>query len=118
MLFSAPAIWKGKWAFVATDRGTDAWLLRGGRLHAVWSNGNGGTSPVVAGNLLYVAGNGAVNVYVPTSGRLVATLPSGAVHWQSPIVAGGLRRHARGERERPRHKRRARSLSVAEALAE
>jgi hypothetical protein len=90
MLFSAPAIWKGKWAFVATDRGTVAWLLRGGRLHAVWSNGNGGTSPVVAGNLLYVAGNGSVNVYVPTSGRRVATLPSGDVHWQSPIVAGGL----------------------------
>jgi hypothetical protein len=90
MLFSAPAIWKGKWAFVATDRGTVAWLLRGGRLHAVWSNGNGGTSPVVAGNLLYVAGNGSVNVYVPTSGRRVATLPSGAVHWQSPIVTGGL----------------------------
>jgi hypothetical protein len=90
MLFSAPAIWKGKWAFVATDRGTVAWLLRGGRLHAVWSKGNGGTSPVVAGNLLYVAGNGSVNVYVPTSGRRVATLPSGDVHWQSPIVAGGL----------------------------
>jgi outer membrane protein assembly factor BamB len=88
-LFSQPAIWKGRWAFVATDRGTAAWLLRGGRLRAVWSNGTGGTSPVVAGNLLYVAGSGSVKVYVPTSGKLVATLPSGAVHWQSPIVAGG-----------------------------
>jgi hypothetical protein len=88
-LFSQPAIWKGRWAFVATDRGTAAWLLRGGRLRAVWSNGSGGTSPVVAGNLLYVAGSGSVKVYVPTSGKLVATLPSGAVHWQSPIVAGG-----------------------------
>jgi len=88
-LFSAPAIWKGSWAFVATDGGTEAWRLRGGRLHTVWSNRNGGTSPVVAGNLLYVAGNGSVRVYVPTSGRQVATLPSGAVHWQSPIVADG-----------------------------
>ena len=44
---------------------------------------------MVAGNLLYVAGNGAVNVYVPTSGKQVATLPSGSVHWQSPIVADG-----------------------------
>ena len=88
-LFSAPAIWKGSWAFVATDGGTEAWLLRGGRLHTVWSNRNGGTSPVVAGNLLYVAGSGSVRVYVPTSGRQVATLPSGAVHWQSPIVADG-----------------------------
>jgi hypothetical protein len=88
-LFSVPAIWKGKWVFMATDRGTAAWLLSGGRLHSVWSNATGGTSPVLAGNLLYVAGNGAVNVYVPTSGKQVATLPSGGVHWQSPIVADG-----------------------------
>jgi hypothetical protein len=88
-LFSVPAIWKGKWVFLSTDRGTAAWLLRGSRLHAVWSNGNGGTSPVLAGNLLYVAGSGSVRVYVPTSGKQVASLPSGAVHWQSPIVANG-----------------------------
>jgi hypothetical protein len=88
-LFSSPAIWKGKWVFLSTDSGTAAWLLRGGRLHAVWSNGNGGTSPVLAGNLLYVAGSGSVRVYVPTSGKQVATLPSGPVHWQSPIVADG-----------------------------
>jgi hypothetical protein len=88
-LFSVPAIWKGKWVFLSTDSGTAAWLLRGGRLRAIWSNGNGGTSPVVAGNLLYVAGSGSVHVYVPTSGKLVATLPSGAAHWQSPIVANG-----------------------------
>jgi hypothetical protein len=88
-LFSVPAIWKGKWVFLSTDGGTAAWLLRGGRLHAIWSNGNGGTSPVIAGNLLYVAGSGSVRVYVPTSGKQVATLPSGAVHWQSPIVVNG-----------------------------
>jgi outer membrane protein assembly factor BamB len=88
-LFSVPAIWKGKWVFLSTDRGTAAWLLRGSRLHAVWSNGNGGTSPVLAGNLLCVAGSGSVRVYVPTSGKQVATLPTGAVHWQSPIVANG-----------------------------
>ena len=88
-LFSEPAVWKGKWVYVSSDGGTAAWLLQGGRLHAKWSNGNGGTSPVVAGNLLYVAGNGSVHVYVPTSGREVATLPTGDVHWQSPIVADG-----------------------------
>ena len=89
MLFSEPAIWKGKWAFVSDDSGTMAWLLRGGRLHAVWSNSNGGTSPVIAGNLLYVAGSGSIHVYVPSSGKEVANLPSGSVHWQSPIVADG-----------------------------
>ena len=86
-VFGEPAVWRSRWVFVSTGAGTAAWLLRGGRLHAVWSNSVGGTSPVVAGNLLYVAGDGAVNVYVPMSGRKVASLPTGSVHWQSPIVA-------------------------------
>jgi outer membrane protein assembly factor BamB len=89
LMFSEPAVWRGKWVFVSTSAGTAAWLLKGGRLHAVWSNGRGGTSPIVAGNLLYVAGDGAVNVYVPTSGRLLRSLPTGSIHWQSPIVADG-----------------------------
>ena len=88
-LFSAPAVWRGNWVFLATESGTEAWVLRGGRLAKAWGNGNGGTSPVVAGGLLYVAGNGALHVYVPTSGREVATLPSGGMHWNSPIVADG-----------------------------
>jgi hypothetical protein len=88
-MFSEPAVWKGNWVFLATGSGTEALLLRGGRLHPVWSNHNDGTSPVIAGNLLYVAGSGSVRVYVPTSGRQVASLATGAVHWQSPIVADG-----------------------------
>lgn len=88
-LLTVPAIWKGKWVFVASGSGTAAWIFRGGRLHGVWSNGTGGTSPVIAGNLLYVAGSDGLHVYVPTSGKQVALLPSGAVHWQSPIVSGG-----------------------------
>jgi hypothetical protein len=88
-MFTEPAIWHGKWVFVSTGSGTEALLLRGGRLHPVWSNDVGGTSPVIAGNLLYVAGEGVLNVYVVTSGRRVAQLPSGDVHWQSPIVADG-----------------------------
>jgi len=88
-IFGEPAIWKGTWAFFATGGGTEAWLLRNGRLHTVWSNRNDGTSPVVAGSLLYVAGQNAVRVYVAPSGRQVASLPTGPVHWQSPIVAAG-----------------------------
>jgi len=97
-LFSEPAVWKGRWVLVASGSGTDAWLLSGGRLHRVWTNGTGGTSPVVAGGLLYVAGSGAVSVYVPTSGRKVASLPLGGdVHWQSPIVADGRVAVAEGD---------------------
>ena len=55
----------------------------------MWSNSNTGTSPVIVGNLLYIAGSGSVRVYVPTSGAEVANLPFGSLHWQSPIVADG-----------------------------
>jgi hypothetical protein len=76
--------------FVSDAGGTKAWRLRSGRLVPVWSNANGGTSPVVAGNLVFVAGAGALHVYAATSGRQVASLPFGSeLHWQSPIVADG-----------------------------
>ena len=88
-LFSEPAVWQGTWVFVADDAGTQAWRLQGGRLHSVWSNGNGGTSPVVAGNLLVVATTGSMHVYLAASGKEVASLPFGGAHWQSPIVADG-----------------------------
>jgi outer membrane protein assembly factor BamB len=88
-VFSEPAVWNGKWVFVSTSAGTAALLFKAGRLHPVWSNPTGGTSPALSGSLLYVAGNGAVHVYIPTSGREIATLPSGSVHWQSPIIADG-----------------------------
>jgi len=85
-LFSVPAIYQGKWVFIGTGGGTQALRFAGGHLHPAWSNHTDGTSPVVAGGLLYVAGSGAIHVYMPSSGRLVATLPTGPVHWQSPIA--------------------------------
>ena len=94
-LFSEPATWKGTWVFLATSGGTAAWRLGGGRLHEVWSNSTGGTSPVVAGGLLYVQWSDAIAVYPPTTGKLVGRLPIGEAHWQSPIVVDG--RVAAGE---------------------
>jgi len=89
MVFSEPAVWQGKWVFITTGGGTQAWLLSGGRLHLRWSNGFQGGSPVVAGGLLYVPGNSLLNVYAPTTGKLLASFPSGVLHWQSPVVADG-----------------------------
>ena len=83
-LFSAPAVWQGTWVFVASGSGTDAWLLRGGRLHRVWSNGQDGTSPVLVSRP-----GGVIRVYQPTTGHELAELSCGDVHWQSPIVADG-----------------------------
>jgi outer membrane protein assembly factor BamB len=89
-LFSAPAVWKGTQLFVADGLGTAAWRLAGGRLVKAWENSTSGTSPVVAGGLLYVLSlGGGVNVYAPATGRLLATLPTGSAHWQSPIVTDG-----------------------------
>jgi outer membrane protein assembly factor BamB len=88
-MFSAPAIWQGQWVFVATSRGTAAWQLQGNRLHQAWSNGNAGTTPVVAGGLLYVQWGGGIRVYAPTTGAQLASLPIGDAHWQAPIVVDG-----------------------------
>jgi outer membrane protein assembly factor BamB len=88
-LFSAPTV-SGRLVFVATFGATAAYRLSGRRLTKVWSRRSGGTSPVVAGGLLYVYDPaGRLNVYTPATGRLVASLPAGAGHWNSPIVAAG-----------------------------
>ena len=93
-VFTAPAVWHDAgqtWVFVATGGGTGAFRLDGRKLTAVWQNGNNGTSPVAAGGLLYVydPGGGGIRVYQPRSGRVLATLPAGSGHWNSPIVADG-----------------------------
>jgi outer membrane protein assembly factor BamB len=90
-LFSAPAVWRGSWVIAANAAGTQAWRLVNGRLRAAWQNGSAGTSPVVAGGLLYVfdPGGGGLRVYTPANGHLIATLAAGAGHWQSPIVTDG-----------------------------
>jgi outer membrane protein assembly factor BamB len=92
-LFTAPAVWHngGKtWMFVADGGATQAWTVAGGRLQEAWKNTTAGTSPVVAGGLLYVYDpSGSVRVYEPETGRQVASLPCGAGHWNSPIVVDG-----------------------------
>jgi outer membrane protein assembly factor BamB len=89
-LFSEPAVWQGTLVIVADDSGTQAWRLVNGRLRSAWSTGVGGTSPVIAGNLVFIATAGAVHVYLAANGRQVASLSFGSeLHWQSPIVADG-----------------------------
>jgi outer membrane protein assembly factor BamB len=88
-LFSAPAV-SGRLVFVATFGATAAYRLEGRRLRLLWKKRTGGTSPVLAGGLLYVYDpGGRLNVYVPSSGRRVASLPAGSGHWNSPVVVGG-----------------------------
>jgi outer membrane protein assembly factor BamB len=96
-VITAPAVWShgGRaYVFVATDSGTEAYVLRIGRtpqLVTAWHNGTPGTSPVLAGGLLYIYDEqgGGVDVYRPASGRRVAVLAASSGHWNSPIVIGG-----------------------------
>jgi len=92
-LFTAPAVshaGRTTWVFAADNGGTAAWSFTGGRLNQSWHNGNGGTSPVIAGGLLYVYDlGGGLRVYVPETGRQITVLNSGGGHWNSPIVVDG-----------------------------
>ncbi|MEA2298686.1 MAG: hypothetical protein QOF77_1622 [Solirubrobacteraceae bacterium] len=89
-LFSAPAVWH-RMVFVANSGGLAAYALRGRRLHLRWSAAGHGSSPIVAGGLLwaYDVDAGKLDVYLPASGRLLASLDAGPGHWNSPVVAGG-----------------------------
>lgn len=93
MLFTAPVVWKhdGKtWLIAADGHGTAAWTLENRKLVQQWKNGNGGTSPVVAGGLLYIYDpSGGLRVYEPATGKQVADLDCGSGHWNSPIVIDG-----------------------------
>jgi hypothetical protein len=95
---SQPAVWRhGRdvTLFATSDSGTAAYAVdRRGRLNRIWENGTTGTSPVVAGGLLYVYdphgdGDGGLVVYDPLSGRRLAKLPAGGGHWNAPVLGGG-----------------------------
>jgi hypothetical protein len=92
-LFSAPAVWRNgstTWMFAADGGGTQAWRFVGGRLRSAWHVNAGGTSPVVAGGLLWVySAGGGLNVYIATTGQFVTKLDCGQGHWNSPIVVDG-----------------------------
>ena len=90
-LFSAPAV-SGSLLFVSTFEKTICFRLTAGRLQIVWERPYRGTSPVVAGGLLYVydPDSGLLRVLRPGTGAVLAQLQAGAGHWNSPIVADGM----------------------------
>ncbi|HWX45314.1 MAG TPA: hypothetical protein VNY52_08325 [Solirubrobacteraceae bacterium] len=94
-LFTAPAVWRhgrSTTVFVADFVGTGAYALRGGRLLTLWTSTTAGTSPIVAGGLLYIyePNGGGIEVYNPGgSSHPIAKLPGSSGHWNSPIVVDG-----------------------------
>lgn len=94
MLFSAPAVWRqgaNTTVFIGDENATAAYVLRNGRLHRAWQSALPGTSPILAGGLLYVYDqvSGGIEVYRPSSPRPIAKLPGSSGHWNSPIVVDG-----------------------------
>lgn len=93
MMFTAPAVWRDRaetWMFGADNGGTAAWIVGNGNLTQIWSNQIPGTSPVIAGGLLYIYDpNGGLHIYDPRSGTQIANLECGSGHWNSPIVVDG-----------------------------
>lgn len=95
-VFSEPAVWTSRsgttYVFVTTGAGTAAYRLGSDRrLSVAWQNTTPGTSPVIAGGLLYVYDeiHGALLVRNPVTGHQLRSLPVGQGHWNSPIVIGG-----------------------------
>jgi outer membrane protein assembly factor BamB len=95
-VFSEPAVWTSPagttYVFVTTAAGTAAYRLGANhRLSIAWQDSTPGTSPVIAGGLLYVYNEtaGALLVRNPVTGSSYRSLPVGTGHWNSPIVVGG-----------------------------
>ena len=93
LMFSAAAVWHDgveTWIFAGDIGGTAAWTVGKGKMTPMWSNTVPGTSPVVAGRLLYVYNpNGGLRAYDPRTGKAIATLECGGGHWNSPVVVDG-----------------------------
>ncbi len=93
MIFGDMTAWRqggATWLFAATNGNTEAWRLTGGRLRSRWQNAHAGTTPILAGGLLYVYDpHGGLRVLEPQTGRQVARLACGKGHWNSPIVIAG-----------------------------
>ena len=104
-LLTAPAVWHhgaDTWMFAADGGGTAAWNFQNGKLDVMWKNSNGGTSPVVAGGLLFVySPQGGLRVYDPAKGNQIADLECGSGHWNSPIVVDGKIALPEGNANRP-----------------
>jgi outer membrane protein assembly factor BamB len=93
-LFTAPAVWRHDGhttMFIGDEHATAAYALRRGRLYQAWQNDTPGTSPVLAGGLLYVYNPdaGGIDIYLPGSPHPIAILPGLPGHWNSPIVLDG-----------------------------
>ena len=93
-VFTAPAVWRhgGRtWVFVSNFSATAGYTQSHCRLRTRWEVPRGGTSPIVAGGVLWSYDpSGALVAYRPATGAKLASLPAGAGHWNSPTPGLGV----------------------------
>ena len=102
-VLSQPAIWVNPadgstWVFVGNSGGLSGLQLAfdgGGNPSLVpqWqiTSQKAHSSPLIANNILFFFGSGALTAYAPTTGvQLWRTGRVGGTHWESPIVANGM----------------------------
>jgi hypothetical protein len=97
-VLTAPAVWvngSDTWIEAATSANIAGYTLtlngsNQPQLTRIWQINSGGTSPVIANGVMYVAGNNTIRAYNPTTGAQLWSTATGPIHWQSPVVADGL----------------------------
>lgn len=103
--FTQPVVWTDTdnhvWVFVAGTCGIGAYQVTTDDvgtpgLNLVWQTDDKTTTPVLSGDVLFAAANGAVLALDPSSGRRLWSSTQGnaggtigGIHWESPIVGGG-----------------------------
>ncbi len=94
-----PAVWTDGhgvvWIFIANANGLTALRLTTdasghSSLSVVYHNSDAGSSPFVAGNVLYVQGPGTLLALNPKTGATLWSAQTGSQHWQSPLIVNGM----------------------------
>lgn len=97
-VLTQPVVWNDAtgqtWIFVANANGLAALRVVTDRvgltsLLPVYRLEEGGTSPVVAGGVLFMENSGAVDAFNAMTGTFLWRAANGDVHWQSPLVSNG-----------------------------
>jgi PQQ enzyme repeat len=101
-ILTAPAVWinpidRTTWVFVGTGNGLSGLQLtytvgHAPRLTTKWTIYTGGTSPLVANNVLYYASWNDMLALDPLTDTPLwdDSTYMGSIHWESPIVANGV----------------------------
>jgi outer membrane protein assembly factor BamB len=96
-VLTAPAVWKNAgviWVFYANDCGTTAYRLSQSgdhfRLGTAWSVRQGGSTPVLAHGILWVAHDAGLDAYGPKTGQRLLHLSIGSIHWQYPLIRSNI----------------------------